>query len=266
MTVEAQLQSQKDYRETPYADASWEIVGEAKFGQDFEPLRFDVQPTSARMVDPMFEDLGGTTDAQVTRRWHLPESEGYAPELLKERQRQEAERREQERLAELERIRTEAYEQGRQAAYVEAVEENSVKMAELEKRCATLFQDLVAQSQESRGVLERKAIELAVQISEKIMGTAVEINPEYLVPVFNEAIALAGSAVVRRIRVSPQDLEFVNVVGIARQVKEFDPSWEFVADESIKAGCVLETSAGEVDYQLDKAWERVRDNVLKVAR
>ena len=34
--------------------------------------------------------------------------------------------------------------------------------------------------------------------------------------------------------------------------QEFDGSWNFEADETIKAGCVLESSAGLIDLQIDK--------------
>ena len=34
------------------------------------------------------------------------------------------------------------------------------------------------------------------------------------------------------------------------------------ADESIHMGCILVTSAGEVDYDLEKGWERIRSQVV----
>lgn len=259
-------QSQKEYEETAYKDASWELVGEARSNDAFEPMRFEVARTAGVIVDPMFEDLGGVGDPKVKRRWHLPENEGYAPEELEEQKRRDEERREAQRVAELEEVKAEAYARGREQAFIEAVEENSQRMAELEQRFAQMFQDLTRQLEESNSMVERNAIDLSLRVAEKIIGSSVEINPEYLVPVLNEAIALAGSALIRRIRVSPQDLEFVNVVGIAKHVKDFSPAWEFVGDDTIRAGCVLETSAGEVDYQLDKAWERVRDNVIRATR
>jgi flagellar biosynthesis/type III secretory pathway protein FliH len=49
-------------------------------------------------------------------------------------------------------------------------------------------------------------------------------------------------------------------------MKEYDGSWSFVQDETIRAGCVVETSSGEVDFRLDQAWERIKDNVVKVLR
>jgi len=53
-------------------------------------------------------------------------------------------------------------------------------------------------------------------------------------------------------------------MGIARMLKEYDGTWLFEADEGIKSGCVVETSAGVVDFQLDQAWERVAGNVVRV--
>jgi flagellar biosynthesis/type III secretory pathway protein FliH len=111
--------------------------------------------------------------------------------------------------------------------------------------------------------LEASAVKLAVEIGEKIVGHAVEINPEYITNIVRQALGKAGGAAIKTVRVSPQDLEFIQVVGVAKQLKEFDGTWAFEADDTIRAGCVVSTSAGEVDFQIDKAWERMRDAVLK---
>ena len=114
--------------------------------------------------------------------------------------------------------------------------------------------------------MERQAVELALQVARKIIEQAVEINPEYIIPIIREAITSSGSAIIRKVRISPQDMEFVEYAGLRKQLKEFDGSWDFEADESIRSGCIVETSASQIDYQLDKAWERVRDQVVKVIR
>ena len=41
--------------------------------------------------------------------------------------------------------------------------------------------------------------------------------------------------------------------------------WTFEPDESIHIGCVVVTAAGEVDFNLDKAWERIRKQALSPA-
>ena len=115
-------------------------------------------------------------------------------------------------------------------------------------------------------MIERHAVELAVDMARNIIEGAVEINPEYIIPIIREAIQMAGGATIERVRVSPEDMEFIEVIGVAKRLKEHDGSWNFEADPEIKSGCVVDTSAGQVDYQLDQAWARARDEVLKLTR
>jgi flagellar biosynthesis/type III secretory pathway protein FliH len=96
------------------------------------------------------------------------------------------------------------------------------------------------------------------------VGAIVDINPEYIIDIIKEGIALAGGAKIKSIKVSPQDLEFLNLLNLSKQFKKFDGGWSFEGDDTIKSGCVVEMIGGVVDYQIDKAWERIRDQVVKV--
>ncbi|MCB0339351.1 MAG: hypothetical protein KDD53_07090, partial [Bdellovibrionales bacterium] len=133
-----------------------------------------------------------------------------------------------------------------------------------EARISEVFEDLSKQLSEKLAVIEQQAVQLAIEVSRKIVDTTVEIQPEYLIEVIREGLKHTGAATISKIRVSPQDMEFINVIGISKQFKEHDGSWSFEADDSIRSGCVIETSAGEIDYRLDEAWKRVQDSVLKV--
>src|SRR5690606_16120529 len=117
-----------------------------------------------------------------------------------------------------------------------------------------VLKDLARQIEERITQTEKDAVALALEISKKIIDTTVEVNPEYLVHIVREALGQAGAAAIRKIRVSPQDYEFIEVVGLRRQF-ESEGSWDFEADETIRSGCIVETSGGEIDFQLDRAWE-----------
>lgn len=259
--------SQADFQETPYVDQSWEIVGEAPHNEEFEPMAIETLGSTELRTDPMFSDYGGLPAAPATRRYHLPEN--LSGQVVgRSRAEAEAEERAEEHrvaLAAAEEREAAAYERGRAEAAAAAAGEHQQQIGELTARMETLIQDFQAQVRQDSAQLERQAVELAVAIAGKIMQGAVEINPEYITTVVNEALALAKGAAVRKVRVSPEDMEFIEVVGIVQHLRNFDGSWQFERDETIKAGCVVETSAGEIDYQLDHAWERIRDSVLKAA-
>ena len=256
---------QSDYHPTEYSDSSWELVGERQSTEDFVPLGVEVVSQSENVVDPMFDNFGGLSPQTGPKRWHLPTHLAHktpqdeARELVDEKRQSFSEE-------ELGLLRQEVLQSGIKTGREEAEKHHKTEREHWERRVTDLFKDLNTQLEERLQALERKAVELAVAIGRKIIDGAVEINPEYILKVVSDALALSGGASILRVRISPQDMEFMEVIGAARQLKEYDGSWKFEVDDTIKAGCVVETSAGEIDYQLDSAWERVRENVIKVLR
>ncbi len=142
--------------------------------------------------------------------------------------------------------------------------ESEEKVKAIEERYRGIIDDMGAQIRQEVEAVERRAVEFAIQVARKLVGTIVEINPEYILQVIQEAVKLTGGATIKAIRVSPQDLEFIKMLSPEKQFKEFDGAWSFQADDTIRAGCVVETSSGEVDCDLDKTWERIKESVTKV--
>jgi flagellar biosynthesis/type III secretory pathway protein FliH len=214
----------------------------------------------------MFENYEGDKKPDGPRRWHLPEHLAHAPEMKSRKEEEQAPEVPVMPVAEAERLSAEAYERGKQEMLAQAHAEQAEKIGQMAVQVETLLQDLQAQLNQELEEIERRSVIMAVAIAEKLVGTAVEINPEYIVPVLNEALTLAKGAAVRKVRISPQDMEFIEVVGIEKKLKGFDGTWTFEADATIKSGCVVETSAGEIDFQLDRAWERIQDSVVKAVK
>lgn len=256
-----------DFAETPYVDQSWEIVGEAVAASEFEPMEFETFRTAAIGTDPMFEDYGGGIRESGKKRWHLPEELAHAAQqAARKSEVKDAPEIPMISVAEAERLSAEAYERGKAEGAAAAEAAHTDRFSQLAAQVETLLQDLQAQLNEELMALERQSVGLAMSVAEKLVGTAVEINPEYIEPVLNEALALAKGAAIRKVRVSPQDMEFVEVVGIEKKLRSFDGTWTFEADATIKSGCIVETSAGEIDFQLDRAWERIQGSVMKAVR
>lgn len=257
--------SQASYEETPYADSTWEIVGKPPEPEHFEPMGVPVLAHDEVLVDPMFADYGGRIGTEAAQRWHLPEHLAVVTE-----QEGEAEKEGPAKVAllpeEIERLKAEAYEAGRSAAAEELSQAHAADLKDVQTRLQSFTQDLAQQIQTKIQETEREAVKLSLAVAEKIIGTTVEVNPEYIVPIIEKALSLAGTAIVKRVRVSPQDLEFIQVEGIAPKLPGSEETWEFVADESIRSGCIVESSAGQIDFRLDESWARVRDQVVRVIR
>ncbi|NMC64045.1 MAG: hypothetical protein GYA55_12855 [SAR324 cluster bacterium] len=259
-TVNSDEMTQATYRETPYEDQTWEIVGEITASEEFQPMEVATIDGEKICIDPMFPDYGGRYGDPNLARPYLKPGETLKRKSVEEEEAEQGIIR--VHRDDIERAIREAGEKARLEAVEQLVEENERKMQRVEETLLTVFKDYQVQVTEILSALEKKAVELAVSISEKIIGYAVEINPEYIIPLIKEAFKLAGSSHIAKVRVSPQDLEFIEVLGIQKIIREFTDI-NFVGDESIRSGCVVETTAGEIDYQIDKSWDRIKDSVVK---
>lgn len=258
--------SQASYVPTPYEDSSWEIVGEPVETKEFVPMEVTILPRTQSFSDPMFADYGGVPSAEGTARWHLPKDEAARMQQALQQSQSQAPVEPQIVMTEeeLETIKQAAFLEGQQAGLEGAVAANAERMGQAEARVAQVLQDLQQQVAQHGKELERASLELVLQIADKLLPEVVEINPEYIVQILNEALALSGSSSIKTIRVSAADLEFIKLVGVHKGLKEYDGSWKFEADETVRSGCIVETSSGTIDFQIDAAWDRIRDKILKV--
>ena len=257
-------QTQQNFQESAYEDATWEIVGEKIDNSNFEPAPFQVVGRASVTTDPMFADFGGLASTRDTERWHLPKHLSHR--RANAREAEAAPDRSIKMLPEeLEKLTQEAYQKGLREGSAAGESRQQEQLKAMQQGLQTVMQDIGAQLTENLVQMEKATVKLAVSIGEKIIGQAVEINPEYIGSLVREALSSCGTAEIKRIRVSPQDMEFITIVGLQGQgvVPE---GWSFEKDDTIRAGCVVETSAGEVDFRIDSAWERMKENILRVIR
>lgn len=257
--------NQPKFKRSPYKDATWEFIGERLNQTDFEPLAMEVVDGGKRSIDQMFADYGGSPSEGATQRWHLPEHLTILSPAQKEAKRQ-AESIAARKLSlfpeELEQIKLAEFKRGQEAGVAEAVEQNNQRIQDLETRFKTLFEDLKLQFQERLLSLESSALKICLDLARQIIATHVEIHPDYIAEVIKEALSKSASATISRVRVSPEDFEFIEVLGLEKSLRQDDQSWLLVKDATVKSGCIIETSAGEIDYQLDKAWQRIAEQVF----
>lgn len=253
--TEGQAKSQPEYRTPPFAGSRYENIGERVRRPVFEPLKVEViHQEIERTSDPMFADYGGRVSGSRQQKKETPPQEASA---IHPSNRQSAPAIPAE---EVQRMLDEQYQRGFTEGEHRALEQVADQRAGLQHRFELLCGELSDQMQVDVERIERQAMGLAILISRRIIAEAVEINPEYLLPVIREALGYVGGADVQRVRISPADLEFVEIEKVRDR---FDGNWSFIADPAIVSGCIIETSAGEVDYRLDAAWERLKDQVIR---
>jgi len=261
-------QKATQFKPSGFQKSRWEVVSDAPPSEAFTAMAVEALQEGVRPKDdPLFERYDDLLREEVGRSLAAgnddEEPHGQTERALEQievRHREELEALKAEFAAELEQTRIAAVELGRG----EASEECDARLRMLSERYNSVIEDMNSQIRESVESVERRAVDFALQVSKKLIGTAVEINPEYVLEVIKEAVKLTGGANIKSIKVSPQDMEFLKMLSPERQFKEFDGSWSFQTDDSIRAGCIVETTAGQVDCDLEKAWDRIREHVVKV--
>lgn len=255
------VSSVNEYVPPPFRETNWEIIGNRVVYGDFAPLEVAILPNDSAEPDPMFEDFGGRISTGLERGFHLPgdwgsasgeeEQPAFDPALLQ---------------AEMEK----AFADGKQAGYAEGYEAAKQEIAEHYQVLSAQLQDfnelIRTELLAHRQRLEEQAFTLALNVSRKILTTTAEAKPEYILQVIRNGLHMLGAAKPIRIRVSPDDMEFLEVIGVPPELSSTELGVEYVIDDTVKSGCIIETDFGEVDLQLDKMWDQVKADLFEVTR
>jgi flagellar assembly protein FliH len=248
----AEKTSKPRSRTAGFDSADWEVVGDLNARPRFQRQKLEVIETAEVEGDPLFRTFDASKKRVKLGDNPAQEVQAKAEPMISAK--------------EAAKLIAEAEAKGRAAATEEAKQLRDSEIKGLESRFGSIFQSLHDSSVKQASEIEKYSLEVAVKISKKIIDQAVEINPEYIVDILREALKYAGTASIKKVKVSAQDLEFIEVMGLSKKLKEFDGSWAFEADENLKSGCVIETSAGEVDFNLEKSWERIAESVVRIIK
>ena len=161
--------------------------------------------------------------------------------------------------AEADALREAARAEGFAAGRADAV-------AALEPALAALTQavaDVHAQQAEAASQLERRAVELGLALAKKIIGGALEVEPERVL----EAVTGALRGIVERERVTvlvnPDDLEIVREAmdNLKASLGGIEHC-EVQAERRVgRGGCIVRTPVGDVDARVETKLERAGEVV-----
>lgn len=165
--------------------------------------------------------------------------------------------REKENAAEIvARSRAEGFEAGRreglEAGKREAFAENAARVARLDALVSSMTGDLARLDAE----LARDVVELGLTVARKIIGAAVELQPEVVLHAVEEALRHLGRVPGEiHVLVHPEDAAIVephlHATAGAR-------TWKLKADATIaRGGCRVATSGSEVDATVAHRWQRI---------
>lgn len=189
---------------------------------------------------------------------------GYAFEQLESSApspREEPARIIAEAVAEAERIRElareEGYAEGRRAGWEQGAAEISSAARALERA----LRDLEALRAEVADAVELDAIELALELAEKILATTLELRPELILEVIRGALRRLGDRRRVIVAVNPENLETVRLlVGELPAQGSGIEHCEVVSDERVGVGgAIVRSVEGEVDASAPTQLEHARE-------
>lgn len=242
----------KGYAPTPYCDTEWEILSESS-SLGFEPLDFEVVSTIAEFEDPLFESFDSPSKSKKTTKTAkaaiAEEKPVFDPALLEAKFKEGLAKGKEAGIAEGKALAETAFQ---------------VKQKEIENRLNNFCLEVKKQIEQFFAQVEKGSVKLSLDIARKILASTAQVKPDYIIDVIRIGLKSLGAASPVRIRVSRDDLEFIEVVGLPTDLSTEEIGVQYIADDSIKSGCIIDTDFGEIDLQLDSMWEQVAEQLAEI--
>ena len=237
---------------SPYEDSVWENIGEFEAQEGFVPLELTVVEGEPSDSDGMFTDF---SEGQT-----VTSGSAHGGGVATQRKKRALTPREQ---AAVEDACQEYFDagvaEGKKASDEQVKAREKDRVVKMERFQASLNEALEL----AIARIEKDALALALEVARRIVAATVEVRPEYIIEVLHEAMGSMGAARPVRVRVSPDDHEFISVIGLPPELSAGELGITYVSDESIRSGCVVETNFGEVDLVLDRVWERIKSQIFQ---
>lgn len=152
-------------------------------------------------------------------------------------------------------------EEGLRAARAQIAEQMQAQQA----RFQIVTEALAAALNRDRQVTEDAALELTLAALARILGQAPDAAS--VAAIIRQASARLRDPVQVRIRMAPADLELLKDAGI--EPDSLSPPGcevEWIADPEVEGGCVLHTSAGNLDARLQRQVSALADALSRTYR
>lgn len=167
----------------------------------------------------------------------------------------------EQKRVEIERIEQEAYSRGFQDGEKAGMEAEVGKVTPVICNFNQALQKLELVKKDLYVSAEERTIELALAIAKKIVGLEISVNKDAVMRIVRQAIQKVVDKEDIRIRVNPEDFEFVREAKdqLADLVENLNQI-TVVADETIAfGGCIVESKMGDVDARIEKQFQFIDD-------
>ncbi len=249
--------SQKDYIPTPYKPSAWEGIEKYDVNASFLGISLDVIASDQFRIDPMFEIFEGTLEVPSFQQFKseklgIDEAPVEIPEEV------------------LEEVRSAGYQEGLSEGMRQAEEQYTAQLAEIQEQYnqkLSELQTLICSAiNEKAENIEKRALELSMAVSKKILDTTVDVRPDYIFEIIKKALYSVPGAKAVTVKLSPEDYEFINIEGLPADIAELPIEVSYQSDETIVSGCVIESEFGTINLEIDSMWNEIRQNLFSVVK
>ncbi len=156
--------------------------------------------------------------------------------------------------------REEGYLEGYEKCRADLAEEIDVLKQQLSQRVETVIEDIQKQLEFYKETLEKECVKASILLAEKLLFYGVKYNPVYIESFLKEIIKIQRIAQITKIHFAPEDYENLKLINLSR-AKKFE-GIEFVADPTVKAGCIIETTTGGVALAPFERLEEIKEKIF----
>lgn len=147
------------------------------------------------------------------------------------------------------------------AGYAEGLTTARAELLPAASALAAAARELEAERERALVAAEQGAAALALQLADKVIGTALEIQPELVLEIVRGALRRLAEQQDTAVLVSPEDLDLVRETLDSLSAETGMPLTVRAERRVPRGGCILRTQAGEIDARIDEQLARAREVV-----
>jgi flagellar assembly protein FliH len=168
-------------------------------------------------------------------------------------------------LGELADVRDLARQEGFEAGYAAGVEAARSDVGVAASALATGLEEARARLQADADLLEWQAVELALQLSDKVLAAALEVRPELMLEVIKGSLRRLVERDRVTVLVNPDDLDLVRAAldDVSASLGGID-RLEAQGERRVgRGGAILRTPVGEIDATMETQMSRAREVIVR---
>ena len=162
------------------------------------------------------------------------------------------------------------YEENRQEGYQKGMEEAKAEGDAIKEEAQGVLDSAIREREETRQAVEPDAVNLIINIVDKLLGNSVKINPALVVTLIRQGFAGATLHGQVTIRVSENDYQETvahrdEIVAAASGMAAGGGTAEIEIVRDLSLGptdCIIDTPFGGIDVSLTPQFEALKEHLL----